>query len=208
MEKREHTHFVLVRHAETAWNAERKLQGQTDIPLNEKGRGQAHALAEELSLEKFDGIYSSPLRRAHETAAIIAYAHSHLKVMLERDLQEGYYGAAEGMHVDAYHKEYAKQRLHYEKLPWQERLRATIVPDIETRHAIGKRVKGVLLRLSELHPNGRVLVVTHGGVIRAMLMYLGEEYSSIPFITNGFQIHLLAEEGRLNVHSSFPPSHA
>ena len=62
------TRFCVVRHGETAWNAEHRVQGQLDVPLNEKGLAQARAASKVLGLEKFDVVYSSDLSRARQTA--------------------------------------------------------------------------------------------------------------------------------------------
>jgi len=81
------TEFLLVRHGETDWNAEGRLQGHTDRPLSDYGRKQARRLADELAGSDIDAIYASDLARARETAEIVG-ARLHLPVVLEPDLRE------------------------------------------------------------------------------------------------------------------------
>ena len=69
------TRLLIIRHGETAWNAERRIQGHTDIPLNDTGRQQARALAEALTDSPIHAVYSSDLQRAEETGRIIAASH-------------------------------------------------------------------------------------------------------------------------------------
>ena len=197
-------HLVLIRHCETMWNAEHKLQGQVDIPLNVRGREQAQSLARELSDETFHGIYASHLSRAHETASIIAAHHPH-EVITDQDLQEGFYGEAEGIHIDVYHEKYKEAKAVYDQLPREEKLKGTIVPDAETRVAIIKRVSSALYRLSEKHLGERILVVTHGGVLRSLLMFLSEEFTDPPFVHNGAKVHLLCDGKSLCFHSLEQP---
>lgn len=195
-----HTHLVLIRHCETEWNAARRIQGQTDIPLNEKGRSQAELLARELSNESFDGIYASHLKRAHETASIIAAHHPH-EVIVDPELQEGYYGEAEGLDVDVYHEKYKESMAAFELLSREEKLKLTIVPGVESRHSIATRASRSLLHLSQRHLGQRILVVTHGGVLRSLLMFLSEEFTFPPFVHNGGKVHLLSDGKSLQFHS-------
>ena len=81
------TRLCLVRHGETAWNAEGRVQGQLDVPLSEVGRAQARAVAAALALERFDAIYSSDLVRVRETAAPAA-ERLGMPVALEAALPE------------------------------------------------------------------------------------------------------------------------
>ena len=90
------TTILLARHGETDWNLERRVQGHTDRPLNESGRAQALALADRLSTESLDAVYSSDLARARETAAVIAARHG-LDVIETSDLREKDFGSWEGM---------------------------------------------------------------------------------------------------------------
>lgn len=138
------TTLLLVRHGETDWNADGRLQGQTDRPLSEYGRRQARQLAEELAGEEFDAIYASDLSRARETAEIVG-ARLGLPVALDSDLREKDWGTWEG-------------------LTPVERDRVEFVGESTEAHQ--ERMLRALRRISERHPDGGVLVVTHGGSMR------------------------------------------
>ena len=88
--------LILVRHGSTAWNEEGKYQGTIDIPLSDRGRQEAEMVAERLRDEKIDAVYSSNLRRARETAEIIARPHG-LPVQVIEELGEMNFGDWEGM---------------------------------------------------------------------------------------------------------------
>ncbi|WP_375407104.1 histidine phosphatase family protein [uncultured Amnibacterium sp.] len=146
------TDLVLVRHGETEWNRLKRVQGRTDIPLNDTGRRQARATAERLTGEHFDAVVASPLSRAAETAQIIADGLGIGPIELVDDLVERDYGEAEGMtgkDIDA---------------RWGGSLEAR-----ESRVEVIDRVKPALLAIAARHPGQRVLVVSHGGVIGSLV---------------------------------------
>jgi probable phosphoglycerate mutase len=91
------TTFALVRHGQTDWNAQRRLQGSTDIPLNDVGRGQAREAVAALSGYGWDAIVSSPLSRAAETAGLIAHGLGMRVARHIPELTERSFGPAEGM---------------------------------------------------------------------------------------------------------------
>ena len=138
------TTLLLVRHGETDWNAEGRLQGLTDRPLSDFGRRQAQQLAEELSGEELEAIYSSDLTRARETAEVVG-ERLGLPVVLDPDLREKDWGTWEGLTA-------------------VERDRVEFVGESTQAHQ--ERILGALRRIAERHPAGRVLVVTHGGSMR------------------------------------------
>jgi broad specificity phosphatase PhoE len=139
------TTLLLVRHGETDWNAEGRLQGHTDRPLSDYGRGQARRLAEELEGEELEAIYSSDLARARETAEIVG-ERLGLPIALEPDLREKVWGTWEGLSA-------------------VERDRVEFVGESTEAHQ--ERMLRALRRISERHPgNARILVVTHGGSMR------------------------------------------
>ena len=138
------TTLLLVRHGETDWNAEGRLQGHTDRPLNDFGRRQAIALAEQLAREPLDAVYASDLARARETAEIVA-GRLVLPVVLDESLREKNWGTWEG-------------------LTPSERDAVEFVGESTAEHR--ERMLAALRRIAERHPDGRVLVVTHGGSMR------------------------------------------
>src|SRR5512146_2658806 len=139
------TKLLLVRHGATDWNADGRLQGQTDRPLSDFGRKQARGLADELAAEGFEAIYSSDLARARETAEIIG-ARLGLPVELDPDLREKDWGTWEGLTA-------------------VERDRVEFAGESTEAHQ--ERILRALERISERHPgDGNVLVVTHGGSMR------------------------------------------
>ncbi|MFY9512204.1 MAG: histidine phosphatase family protein, partial [Rubrivivax sp.] len=91
----ETTRLVVIRHGETAWNAELRIQGHTDIPLNDTGRWQAARMAAALADEGLSAVYSSDLQRAADTAAALAAA-AGLQVVHDAGLRERHFGAFEG----------------------------------------------------------------------------------------------------------------
>jgi broad specificity phosphatase PhoE len=139
------TTLLLVRHGETDWNAEGRLQGQTDRPLSDFGRRQAEQLAAELEGEELEAIYSSDLARARETAEIVG-KRLGLPVVLAPGLREKNWGTWEGLTaVERDQVEFAG----------------------ESTRAHQERTLRALRRISERHPDDvRVLVVTHGGSMR------------------------------------------
>lgn len=139
------TTLLLVRHGETDWNADGRLQGHTDRPLSDYGRRQARQLASELEAEELEAIYSSDLARARETADIVG-EQLGLPVELEPDLREKDWGNWEGLSL-------------------VERDRVEFVGESTEAHQ--ERTLRALRRIAEGHPgDSRVLVVTHGGSMR------------------------------------------
>ncbi|MGZ4399115.1 MAG: histidine phosphatase family protein [Gaiellaceae bacterium] len=138
------TVLLLARHGETDWNAEGRLQGHTDRPLNEVGRRQAQALADRLAGEPISAVYASDLARARETAEIVA-ARLHVEVVVDPDLREKNWGNWEGLTGD-------------------ERALVEFAGEETADHAA--RVLRAVRRIAERHPGERVLVVTHGGSLR------------------------------------------
>jgi broad specificity phosphatase PhoE len=153
------TTILLVRHGETDWNLDRRLQGHSDQPLNATGREQARGLAEELAGEELDAVYSSDLSRASETARIIAEARG-LEVTALPELRERHFGTWEGLTDDEIGQRFPEAA-------------KGILGDGETREEMDRRVVGVLQRIAAEHPDGTVLVISHGGPLRAVFRHCG-----------------------------------
>jgi broad specificity phosphatase PhoE len=175
------TTILLVRHGETDWNLERRVQGHTDRPLNETGRAQARALADELAAEEIDVIYSSDLIRAHETARIVA-ERKGLDVTAIPELRERDFGTWEGLtdddivarFPDAHHRAWG---------------------DAETKEEMAERVLEALRRIALAHGDSRVLVVSHGGPLRAVLGHCGVD--GVGRIVNCQLVRVEVVDGRL-----------
>jgi len=148
--------LCLIRHGETDWNQDRRVQGYRDIPLNARGRAQARIVGEYLSSETWDVLYSSPLSRAFDTASAIAERIGIREVKRDPRLQERNFGEAEGMHVQEYRDKYSGKS----------------VPGAESWEDVQVRAVAVIDHIALLHPDSRVLAVAHGGFISALLTVL------------------------------------
>jgi probable phosphoglycerate mutase len=188
------TTLVLVRHGETDWNRENRFQGHADPPLNDTGRGQADALADDLRGEHFAAAYTSPLRRAYETAAILA-AELGLDPVADEALKEVDVGTWSGLTRDE-----VESRFPDGHLRWLEYGHGW--DDGETYDELGERVVSGLLEIAARHPGTRVLAVTHGGPIRSALaaadgVPFEEARRSIHVIGNCAIVRVAARDGRL-----------
>lgn len=155
------TLITLVRHGQTDWNLARRIQGSTDIPLNETGRADALAAAELLSETTHHAIYASPLIRADETARIIADRLGLAAPSASHDMREREFGEGEGMLV----QEYLERFGDWHSAP-------TGAESLEAVRDRALSALGVIARESRRRsaPSAEsVIVVTHGGVIRSLL---------------------------------------
>jgi probable phosphoglycerate mutase len=162
------TSLFLVRHGETDWNAQRRIQGSTDIPLNAMGRSQARTTGKLLARRSWDGIFSSPLSRALETAKIIADELRMPAPSVIEEIVERNYGEAEGLNWDEVEAQFPGD---------------TPVPGRETHEQVANRVVPALIRLAVAHPGQALIVVSHGGVIRSVLNSVSDHRHGS--ITNG-----------------------
>jgi broad specificity phosphatase PhoE len=155
------TEILLARHGETDWNRESRFQGHADPPLNELGRQQAAELAEALAQERLAAVYSSPLRRALETAQVVAGRHGLEALPVEglREVDVGSWQALTRDEVERRFPEQFRRWLDYGR-GWD---------DGESYEEMGERVLAALDELVARHNGERIVAVTHGGPIRAAL---------------------------------------
>lgn len=153
------TEFIVVRHGETAWNAEGRIQGHLDSPLNEEGLAQALLVGERLGRERFDALYCSDLSRTRQTAQPLV-DRTGIAPRLTADLRERHLGVFQGF----------TGRECQEKFPedyrrFQARDPDHVVPQGESIRQLYARADACFERLAASHPGQRLVVVTHGGVL-------------------------------------------
>jgi len=152
----------MVRHGETDWNRDNRFQGHADVPLNDDGRSQVRALAERLACESFAAAYTSPLRRAAESAEILAAALG-VDVHPSEALREVDVGSWSGLTVAEVEARYPEGFARW--ADW----RCEGWHDGETYEDFSRRVVGGLREIAAPHPGEHVVAVTHGGPIRVAL---------------------------------------
>lgn len=146
----------LIRHGQTDWNIQKKMQGTGDIPLNDTGRYQAKLCAKAFSDIPLDAIYTSPLSRASETAEIISAFTCHAPVIIEPGLIERDFGEGSGMTYDLFHSTYPEYPV--------------ILPKgMETFDVLSDRIFSSVCRCTERHHEKPILLVSHGASINAFL---------------------------------------
>lgn len=160
------TRLVLVRHGQTAWNAEHRVQGQFDVPLDETGRRQAEAVAAALARERFAAIWSSDLARARQTAAPAA-AVLGLEVRLDPDLRERHYGIFETLTYAEARQRYPEDYARFERREPDYDFRTG-----ESLRAFYERAVACVHRIAAAHAGDAVLVFTHGGVLDKLYRFV------------------------------------
>ena len=153
------TRIIAIRHGETAWNADSRIQGQLDIPLNDLGLWQASRAAQALAGEPITAIYSSDLLRAWATAQALATAVD-LPVTPDRGLRERCFGNFQG-HTFAE----IETRLPAQALLWRKRDPVFAPEGGECLNDFGDRVVACVRTLAARHPGELVAIVAHGGVM-------------------------------------------
>lgn len=167
--------LILIRHAETVANVQKRWVGWNDTPLTERGEAQAEAAARRLAAEVADAValYTSPLPRASRTAEIIGQALGLDPVPLD-GLREINFGDMDGVTLE-------EMKTHHPDLyeRWRDRTDVDFTwPGGESRSEFFRRVIATCDDILSRHPQGTVLIVAHGGTLRAMLAYLLPEQMS------------------------------
>ena len=188
------TTILLARHGETDWNREGRFQGHADPPLNRTGRAQAVDLSAALMAEQLAAVYSSPLRRALETAEVLATSHGLEPVPVD-DLREVDVGSWSGLT-----RAEVEERFPAQFARWLDYGQGW--EDGETYEEMGRRAVDALLLLAAAHDGERVLAVTHGGPIRAAFAFAdstthAEARRLGPRIGNTFVAELAVADGAL-----------
>ncbi len=153
------TRVLAVRHGETAWNVENRIQGQLDIALNDLGRWQAQRLADALAGETVDAIYTSDLRRTIETAAPTA-RDGRIAAVADAGLRERGFGVFEGLTFTE-----IEQRWPEQSARWRRRDPDFGAEGGETLIEFYARSVASVTRLAATHPGQTIMIVTHGGVL-------------------------------------------
>jgi probable phosphoglycerate mutase len=158
------TEIWVVRHGETPWNTVRRVQGWEDIELNEIGISQAHALGRHLAAntqptQPIEAIYSSDLKRAHQTANIIAGAIG-LTPQIETGVRERNFGVLQGLIFNTMHEHQPEAA----KI-WASRDPHGVIPEGETLGTFHSRVVKAIDEIATRHAGKRVMVVSHGGAM-------------------------------------------
>ena len=156
--------LYIVRHGQTEWNAQGRIQGHTDVDLSDYGRQQAQAVAQRLSGVTFDAAYTSDLSRSKETAQIIVGQRT-MSLHSTSRLREFHKGVFEGLTVHEYKRRYP------------DLYQASLVNDLdfaptggETIRQTSLRMAGFIADLKEQHQDETVLVVGHGGSLRSVVV--------------------------------------
>jgi uncharacterized phosphatase len=178
------TVICIVRHGETDWNAQGRLQGREDIELNDAGREQALKMAAWLSSETWDAVVSSPLKRAFETAQIIARRLSISEIIVEEQITERDYGEASGL--------------------WPEERRSRFpegIPGQEDFELLRHRAMAGIEKIANAHRGKRIVVISHGALTNSILYTLsGGEFGSFKTrLKNGCMNQITLQKGKWTV---------
>jgi probable phosphoglycerate mutase len=156
------TELVVIRHGETLWNSEHRMQGQQDSALSEIGRAQARALGKRMQTERFTHLYSSDLTRAFETAKAVADVTGH-EIRIDTRLRERSFGIFEGLTraemAERHPEEYARFRARDPDYA---------LPGGESPRAFHERCMGCFTEIANRHRGERVVVVAHGLLLASL----------------------------------------
>lgn len=152
--------LYVVRHGETDYNKERKIQGHINIPLNENGKNQAIKVRDDLKNKHIDLIITSPLDRAFTTAFIIS--DGKIPIVKDKRLKERYLGTLEGANVEK-----------YDRFKYNDMILNFTEENVESVRDVYNRV-GSLLRNIDKYNKNNILLVTHSGIMNSIYYYFNE----------------------------------
>lgn len=160
----------LIRHGESTWNKQGLVQGIRDPELSPNGKKQAQLLTKRLRHYKFEAFYSSPLKRAYQTAEALNEAHS-LPIIIEKDLHEIRLGEWESKSISELRNQDSEMVDKWYKMPLEVK-----IPGAETVNEFKDRVVNVFTTILSKHPQDKeeIIIVTHGGVISIYVGWLLE----------------------------------
>ena len=188
------TTILLARHGETDWNREGRFQGWADPPLNATGRAQAVDLSVALMAEELAAVYSSPLRRAYETAEVVAASRGLAPATVEalREVDVGSWSGLTREEIELQFPDQYARWLDYGQ-GWD---------DGETYETMAERVVTAVLALAAAHDSERILAVTHGGPMRAISAFAdrvsyAESRRRSPVVGNTAILEFAIEAGAL-----------
>ena len=203
------TTLIVIRHGETFWNREHRIQGHLDSALTPEGIAQAEVCARRLADEQIDVVVASDLGRVRHTAEILLAGRA-LLVAFDASLRERCFGTGEGM-------TYAEMDGKYPQLFSQVGLVDSefTLPEGETRAAFHARVNAAINRLATAHAGKRLLIVTHGGVLGVIYRWINDMpiasaqrvaipnvgYNRISLHPSGWKIDVWADTGHLAVET-------
>lgn len=207
------TQLFTIRHGETPWNTEGRLQGHANIPLAPKGLAQAQALAQSLKDQAFTAIYSSDLDRAYQTAECIAL-HHRIPIKIDARLREKNLGVFQGLT-----REEIAQQLPDEFAIYQQNNPDYQVPEGESNRQFFQRCIDCFDEIALRHTGEKVLVVAHGGVLGNLFKYtvgipleMPRRFellnTSLNIFTHKHATWILESWGNLSHLQHFPQNHS
>ncbi len=172
------TTFYIIRHGETEWNVLKRIQGHTDIPLNKAGELQAKELSKKFSQISFDFVFSSDLIRAKRTTEIIALDRK-LKIQTTELLRERAFGKYEGKHNNKL--SLSSYNALLKAMAFEKRQEHRLDTGVESDEELIARIITFLRETAIIYPGKIILIGTHGGILRILLIHLGlATYKTLP----------------------------
>ncbi|KAF8012429.1 hypothetical protein BT93_I0553 [Corymbia citriodora subsp. variegata] len=188
----DHAEIIVVRHGQTDWNADYRIQGHLDVKLNETGRRQTSVVADRLSKEcEISAIYSSDLKRAMETAEVIAATCGVVEVIKDPDLREQNPGKLQGLSEGEATNIYPQIFKAYRSSRWDQE-----IPGGESKDQVYQRCTSRLQKIGLKHKGERIVVVTHGTVLRSIYRRARPKDGPAPKVQNASIsiLHLFNED--------------